>query len=321
MIKHTKMREIEQFRHIMYHINRQENKPRLINAIGTVKLHGTNVSVCRNNDDIWTQSKNQIITPEQDHVDFSKFAFSKLDFFKEKFNKIQDYCGLTKKDTIAIYGEWVGQGIQKTVAISKIEKSFFIIGIKIVPEDRNIDSYWIDLPSPKESNIYDINSFKNFHLEIDTKNIDLTHDRIKKMVLEVEQECPVAKGLGFSGIGEGIVFKFNLAGREYVFKAKGDKHTRNAKKKKIVSGNKSEIDRIANIVTPEWRLQQMYDETFDVMNGRVGNIKKIGSFIKAVHMDVQKEDMDLIIQAELTFKCISKAVSTIARNWFMDNYV
>src|SRR5690606_18232178 len=51
---------------------------------------------------------------------------------------------------------------------------------------------------------------------------------LQEAVSEVEKECPVAKEFGFSGVGEGLVFKCITPGWEsskFWFKAKGDEHS------------------------------------------------------------------------------------------------
>jgi hypothetical protein len=60
----------------------EENKPIYDNLkimprlafVGTVKLHGTNASVCVGKDEIWFQSRKNIISVEKDNAGFVAFA-------------------------------------------------------------------------------------------------------------------------------------------------------------------------------------------------------------------------------------------------------
>ena len=69
---------------------------------------------------------------------------------------------------VFIFGEWAGGSIQKKVAISNIEKSFFIFDVKIVPEDGS-ESYHLpsDYLRNKERRIYNIEDFETYEIEID----------------------------------------------------------------------------------------------------------------------------------------------------------
>jgi hypothetical protein len=57
------------------------------------------------------------------------------------------------KETVSIYGEWAGRGIQAGVGISQLEKKFYIFGVKISPFDDSLPAYWID------SDIFDLKKY------------------------------------------------------------------------------------------------------------------------------------------------------------------
>ena len=330
------MRSIEQFRSVLHHIKKistfvgfkndkpvyDETRPLpIIMATGTVKLNGTNCSICSKDNILWTQSKNNIITPTNDNVGFSLFAYTHREFFKNLFIEIRKFYDLNTNDTIAIFGEWVGKGIQSNIAINNIEKSMFIFDIKVVPEDQNLTPYWANMISINDySNIYDINKFKKFHIEIDFNNPIQSAKKMRDMVLEVERECPVAKKFGHCGIGEGIVFKFNFKDAHFIFKMKSDKHVGKKKKRKIFVDTEREkfLLKIANKVTPEWRLSQMCDESFDIINGGLIDIKGIGKFIKAVNLDIIKEDLDIISDAGIEIYDINRYITNISKKWFFE---
>ena len=222
-----KMIEIGQFRNVIKdidYINRfagvadfgepifEDKTPPVLTFTGTVKLHGTNAAVCYDGLNIWAQSKNNIITPEKDNAGFAHFVHNNMNYFENLLKS------LYKGYPIALFGEWAGKGVQPKVAISEIQKSFFIFGLKVH------DIGWVHLDFHIEDHpiIFKITDFKTYDVEIDFSNPKLSQNKIIEMVEEVETECPVAKMFGFPGIGEGIVFKTYFKGKSFIFKAKGE---------------------------------------------------------------------------------------------------
>src|SRR3989304_5339173 len=150
-MKHISYPEIGQFRTIITNINRMVNftglddkgeaiydpsipKPTL-KFKGSVKLHGTNAGVSYNSQDgIWVQSRENIITPQQDNAGFAFFVESRKEVFLDMMRTVQMNNKIFIEDeslTISIFGEWAGKGIQKGMGITNLEKSFFIFGVKI----------------------------------------------------------------------------------------------------------------------------------------------------------------------------------------------
>jgi hypothetical protein len=218
-----KFPSIEQFRSVVATVLRQYNfagldengdaiydttKPKpTLTFKGTVKLHGTNAAVCQNNDDgIWAQSRENIITVEKDNAGFAFFVESNKDMFGVLFSQVASKNDIGPKDTISIYGEWAGGNIQKGVGITNIEKSFFIFGVKITPhttteeEAKSKPAYWVDysyLRSP-ENRIYNIDDYPTWEIDIDFNMPQLVQNKLSELTLAVEEECPVAKAFGFS---------------------------------------------------------------------------------------------------------------------------
>ncbi len=340
MKKLIKMPSIGQFRDTIKHITHvsrfeglDENENTIYNhnplpvlkAKGTVKLHGTNGGVCYNAiDGMWVQSKKNIITPEKDNAGFAFFVKNNRRPFIDLIMVICRKYNISPVDTtVTIYGEWAGIGIQKGIGISEIDKKFYIFGIKISPHNEDKPAYWIDssfLNKIDHNDIYNINRFQTFELEIDFNNPMLSNNKMVEMVQEVENECPVAKYFGVSGIGEGIVFEISYKGDIYRWKMKGDKHAGKSKVKVAKNIDDKRLQLITDIVekvTPEWRLEQMYEETFDTINGGIGDIKRTGDYLRAVVNDIIKEDSDIISEANLIPKDINSSVSKKARMWFM----
>lgn len=340
MKKLIKMPSIEQFRNVVKNINHMSSfvelvdgepvydrtrKSPILKAIGTIKLHGTNAAVCYNDvDGMWFQSKENIITPEQDNAGFAFFGTQNQDYFKWLIKKLINID--TSKSTVTIYGEWAGKGIQKGVGISEIEKSFFIFGIKVSPisSDDDTSAFWLReyiLPLTLTKRVYDIRDFKTFEIVIDFNNALLSQNEMVDMVAEVEAECPVAKVFEVSGIGEGIVFTIDYNDTIFRWKMKGEKHAGKSKVRTTSRVDDVKLQLVIDIVdkvTPEWRLEQMYQETFDTLNGGVGDIKGMGDFLRKVVNDVMKEEGELLTENNLIPKDINSAVSKVAREWMIN---
>ena len=244
------------------------------------------------------------------------------------FNQVKDKYGIeTSVFTISIFCEWAGKGIQKNVAISGVEKSAFIIGCKIsktiIPEGEKFEAYWVDsfgLRSP-ENRIFNIEDYRKYEIEVDFNYPQLSQNKIIEMTLEVEDCCPVGKELGSEGIGEGIVFSnTNENGRRLMFKSKGVKH-QNSKVKTLKPVDDAKIQKVIEVVekvTPEWRLEQMLQETFDLLNGGQIDRLKMGDYIRKVINDILKEELHVLAEANLEPKDINSQVSFVARKYFFE---
>ena len=338
MKKHISFPSIEQFRNICSYINKnyafigiQNGEPvydvtllkPTIKFRGTVKLHGTNASVCYNaTDGYWVQSRENIITPEKDNAGFAFLAESNKVEFLVLINKVLQDNSLKSTDcTVSIYGEWVGKGVQKSVGVSNLDKSFFIIGVKISPNNEE-PAYWVESNclSCFEKRIYNINDYETYSLDVDFIRPDVAQNKLIEYTIEVEKECPIAKAFGFEGIGEGIVWVGEYKGQLLRFKVKGELHSK-SKVKTLNTVDSEKVDQIlflAKQVTPEWRLQQMLEQSCDLLNGGQLDRSKLGDYIRLVINDVVKEELDVIAETGLELKDINKPISDIARKYFFE---
>jgi len=332
-MNHVSMATIPQFRDVVKNVRKiveyenQNGNPITIPTLkfhGTVKLHGTNGAICKNSEHFYCQSKNNVLSLTKDNAGFYAFV-NKPDvkkYFNDRIDEIAERNDIDlTKNTIAIFGEWAGQGIQKGVGISNLEKTFFVFGIKIKPIDGV--SYWVGFyPSfdYAKENIKDIRSFPSYSIDVDFNDPDNALNKMIDMVNEVEESCPVAKKMGHDGIGEGIVFVSHFNDNRLIFKIKGEKHAGKSKvktNKKTDPIVKEEIKTIVDLVTPEWRMVQMYQETFDTLNGGTGDIKRTGDYINAVMNDIMKEETVFLEECGIPFKKISKFIADKARRYLM----
>jgi hypothetical protein len=197
----------------------------------TVKMHGANMSVVRHpNGLIHVQSRNVVLTEAW------RDPFGFYDFIQDKdagtLHTILDsltpampddvYFGLS---SVAYYGEWIGPGIHsgKDLGMNKLKKRWWVpFACHVVGTDTWLPVREVRAPS---SNIMSVNALVPPVTVRYRYNSPLTTIReIEALVQEYERECPAAKALGASGIGEGVVA---VAGPlEWMrFKAKGRAHT------------------------------------------------------------------------------------------------
>ena len=342
MKKLIKFPSIEQFRSVVATVLRQYNfagldengdaiydttKPKpTLKFKGTVKLHGTNAAVSGNlSDGIWAQSRENIITVEKDNAGFAFFVESNKELFTELIATVFTNNNIDMlENTVTIYGEWAGGNIQKGVGITNIEKSFFIFGVKVTPhttteeETKSKPAYWVDysyLRSP-ENRIYNIDDYPTWEIDIDFNMPQLVQNKLSELTLAVEEECPVAKAFGFSGIGEGIVWSTTLNGNVHRFKVKGERHS-SSKVKTLAAVDTEKIESIQKFVeyaVTESRYKQALENVFP--NEDPIDVKKLGDVIRWVVNDVIKEEMDTMADNKIEPKDVNKYISSKVREMF-----
>lgn len=281
---------------------------------GTVKLHGTNGAIILTKDSFYCQSRERICTLDNDNAGFAKFIYG---LPNESFDILRSNL---KNEKVAIYVEWAGKGIQDNVAISKIDKSVFVLAARVI-DDNDEKAEWLDISSWKlPEKFYNINNFKSFEVKIDFESPNEAVEKINKWVLEVEQECPVAKELGVSGVGEGIVFwpmDEDYSDSKFIFKCKGEKHSKSKEPKlATIDPAKLESDQaFINFALDEGRLEQGYKWLAE--NGKSQDVKSTGDFIKWVVGDVNKECYLEMAAKNITEKDLGKLLVSPARQWYV----
>ena len=341
MKKHISFPSIDQYRNVIATLNRQVTfkgldangdaiydpntvKP-TIKFKGSVKLHGTNAGVCYNSvDGMWAQSRENIITPQNDNAGFAFFVETNKEVFMNLFDQVKKRYDIdTNIYTIALYGEWAGKGIQSGVAISQIDKSLFIFGLKIAkPGDESFTAYWLDsafLESP-ENRIYNIEKFETYEIDIDFNAPQLQQNVLAEITNNVEKECPVGKSFGVSGVGEGVVWIAEYGGINHRFKVKGEKHSV-SKVKTLAAVDTEKINsaiEFTNYAVTENRFNQAIEKVFGSENKM--DVKKLGDFIKWMVNDIQKEELDTMAANNLEPKDVNKYISNKTREMFFKVY-
>lgn len=342
MKKMIKFPSIEQFRTVVANVNRHfnfvgldENGDAIYNPTlpkptitfkGTVKLHGTNAGVSFNiKNGLWAQSRENIITPEKDNAGFAFFVEANKEIFEGLMLHVAEKEEINRNhNTITIYGEWCGGNIQKGVGITNLPKSFFIFGVKITPHTETEEelhanpAYWVDstyLRAP-EVNIYNIDDYPTYSIDIDFNMPQLVQNQLSELTIAVEDECPVAKAFGFSGIGEGIVWSAEFKGVVHRFKVKGEKHS-SSKVKVLAAVDTEKLNSIKEFVdyaVSESRFNQAIENVFP--NEEPIDVKKMGDVIRWVVNDVIKEEMDTMVENKIEPKDVNKYISSKVREMF-----
>jgi len=303
--------------------NSSASKPTLT-AIGTVKIHGTNAGICYNNEaGLWCQSRNRVLSLENDNARFAFYVEKNKEYFIDLLKRLAfDNNVDLDKSSIALFGEWAGPGIQQAVAVCQLPAPcLFVFAARV--KATNDEYSWLNIAfveSNPELNLYNIQHFKDYILQIDYGNPQLVTNQLIALTEEVESLCPVAHKLGVDGIGEGIVWSVEYKNNTYLFKVKGEKHAgkSHVKTLKEVDLEKLElVERVAIEVTPNWRLEQALTE---LTSNEELNPKLIGPFITAVIADIVKEEMPTLLENNLSVKDLGKSISIRAKDYFFSIY-
>jgi len=291
-----------------------------------VLVHNSNASVCLSEGQIYAQKKTGKITVEKDNFGFAFFVESNKESFKKILKTIFERANLDpNKHILTLYGEWAGKGVQKTVAISELDKAFYGFGCKVSPlVEEEFDAYWLDSSLFKDlddtdNKIYNLHQFPTYKVEVDFEQPHHAQKEFEDLTLMVEKECPVSKQLGVSGLGEGLVWTADYKGQRLIHKTKGDKHVQNKLNRKQNKESTQEIiekTELANKVTPDWRLEQFLNDIFNLNNGGDLDKTRIGNYIKAVTKDILEEDLDIITNSKYEYDDIKKYINTNIVKYF-----
>lgn len=337
-MNHIKYPSTDQFRTIIKHVKDQCNYHGVplpkITFEGTVKIHGTNSGVIRLPDGtIYAQSRENIITPENDNAGFAAFVEVNKEYFESLSKAVMAVTRLYGQ-AIHIYGEWFGGTIQKGVGVNGLPKQLAIFKIRV--GDSAESQNWLStqelvsviLSSEHNEFIIPIYHYGVKSILVDFNKLEEAQNKFIELTQAVEKDCPVAryhKPDAEEGtlVGEGLVWtavdcsepKINI--NQMFFKTKGEKHSV-SKVKTLVPIDMEKVasveEFVENTVT-ENRLAQ----GIDILRQRGLEIesKNTGEFIKWVTQDIWKEELDTLVGNNLTQKDVGGRIATKARNYFL----
>lgn len=295
---------------------------------GTVKLHGTNAGVRYDavTDTLTPQKRTSDLGGNSGHFGFVEHVLAYAEFYKDKLSKI---CVESKTDSVIVFGEWVGEGVQRKVAISEVPKRFVVFEVYDNTNEEYLDSEQLlkDFADHSKS-IYNIHDYKTFEVEVDTQYPEIAVRAINKLVEEVEACCPVARDMimheyseGNSDrtefLGEGIVWTSRDLDETICFKTKGEKHSKGGGKMATVCPIKAEnVKQFIEQTVTEDRLRQCIDTIAGNYGGEL-QTKHIGELMKWLFNDILEEEGDALVANNLSKKDIGAAVANVARPYFM----
>ena len=342
-----KWASIEQFRNIVKQVkdNATFHKKPLPTIVfeGTVKLHGTNAGIVSNGQEVWFQSRENIITPEKDNAGFATYMTQKeqdSQLVTKLFEQVKQECnniGInTENNIIAIYGEWCGGNIQggANLALAKLPKMFVIFGVRIISAIKETDdgnTVYTEQFLPKENlknlhinedRVFNSRQFPTFEVEIDFVNPQAIQNTLIELTLQVEDQCPVGTFFGVEGIGEGIVWTPKdeaHVNSNMLFKTKGEKHspTKVTKLVEVDVEKLNSVNEFLDMTITENRLNQGLEklkEQFIPIED-----KSTGAFIKWVIGDIIKEEKDRMNASGISEKELGKFAPNRIRQFFLNN--
>ena len=291
--------------------------PPTVSYIGTIKLHGTNASIVLNNGEVSFCSRKRELAIGDDNAGFAG-AMSALNLAP----LLECAKRVTGLDNFAIYGEWAGKGVIKGAAISQIEKTMFIFGVKDLDADCYLSMDVVAKISDPEGVIKNICDYPTYEMDIDFSSPEKFVNKIVSITDAIDKECPVASTFGIKGFGEGVVWsprdRASFPDNEFVFKVKGEKHSVSKVKttSKVDEVEIANIKEFVSLTVTENRLDQ-----------GVAHLKEMGlpldrsstaTYIRWVVNDVMTEEADLISTKSINKKKLPKEISRIARTYLFE---
>lgn len=323
---------IEQFKNIVADQRREyrfsDKVEQKVDFIGTVKLHGSNAAFVFDGNNYSCQSRNRILTLDNDNLGFCKFVQENSELLKSlavsALNLIAPTYGVDGK--IALFGEWCGGNIQKHVGLQLLPRMFVIFDALFVSSDKK--EHWLPhdivaniLAEPQDDQkILNIYSFPTFRITIDFADPAQVQAELNQKTLQVENECPVTAQLGHKEqVGEGIVWRqIGYGESEPIrFKTKGDKHSgKNVNKNPVAIGQAemTSIYEFCNHSVHDARLKQGLEYLTE--QGLDHSMKNVGTFLAWISRDVVKEESNTLKASELEWKDVSKTVGEKAKAWY-----
>lgn len=291
---------------------------------GTVKLHGTHGDIVRFTDGSYhAQSRNKILTDENDNDKFNIFTTSNWEQINILFDRIAIVYKNEIYNHITLAGEWCGQGIQKNVAINNLPRMFVYFDIFI--DNRRCDMNLFRHIHNETIRIFNILQFTSYGIIINNF-INMSAEEIKAIdeyVDEVDKKCPVAAHFGIDGFGEGIVWRQNQCQGNIVFKTKGkmffvnqlpkDKKNNNNNKSKN-NNNKNENFDIDHMVSQErlhQGIQYLIEEKKEI------SIYNIKIFIDWVNNNIITEEKEFMSTNDITTVC--KIFTQYSAKWYKNH--
>jgi hypothetical protein len=311
-----------------------EDEPALdpIPIIGTVKLHGTHADIVVYDDGrIIFQSKNVVgIHTGKDNAGFAAIMSQRTkailrlrDLIVLRFLELNPDATVKSAHPVLIAGEWIGQSVQKGVAISGLSKRFVIISVSVNGQwQKDSDYGGIALPN---HDIYNISRAGVFHRTLYPDDPQRTIDELEPLAENVAAQCPFATTFNVEGEGEGIVWKPSSIPHNgnpaLWFKTKGGRFKPTfapapRQSAENVEQNREAAAAVARIWTSDQRLEQGLDYLRE--HGIQRTVKGLNTFLKWVQNDIVVEEKTYVEEHGIDKATLRVEVAKIAKPWYLE---
>jgi hypothetical protein len=284
----------------------------LIHADDTVQLQSRNVVGLSLERDAYEIAKT-MLPLKAEALDLKKR-------YRERFLGLNPGVDINEEHPTIIAGEWIGPGVQKSVAISDLPRKYFVILSVSINNAWLPDEPYADIHN-EAVGIYNISRGGFYHEELVFNDIAGSRETLEVHTLAVEKECPFAKIFGISGVDEGIVWKAEHPlgdDARFWLKTKGPQHrvTTTEKLKNRPSGSELEnAKNFAEAAVTENRLEQGWGYLEEV--GIERDMKGIGAFMEWVMHDVEVEERMEIEKMEINQALLEKKMANMCKDWYM----
>lgn len=308
---------------------------------GRVKLHGSNSAVVCHPDRLQPQSRNREISPDDDNLGFASFCAgaAQVAAFRELESQLRESVGLAAADPLALFGEWIGPGIQRGVAVSQLPARQWVMFAAAILDEQGTQAKqnmegkkrYFEIPQIGErfaaAAIYSIADAPQWQIELDFGNrtaLERAAQEVEAATVEVDARCPWAARFGIDGAGEGLVWHplaEHFGDSDLFFKSKGERHQVVAR----VRIDRAALDpeQLANVAAfvayalTEPRLAQGL-EFLREQDLRV-EMPNLGRFLAWIADDIRRECADELEHNSLEWKQVAKAINLQARTWFRNS--
>lgn len=316
------------------------NHPQQWILYGSPKLHGSNASIVFALGEMQVQSRNRIITVDSDNLGFAAYADNpeireflepRVQAIVNSFQESMEFQGLVdslpKGEIVggAIFGEWCGQGVQKGVGVSQVERFFAPFDVCALYKTKDeiiqlwLNTEFLDGFRNEELRIFPVPELWVISLKTDdAERIQSAIAEMQEITLQVENECPFTKmEFDVSGVGEGVVWRTNDAINPVRIKVKGDKH-KGLKETGTTIKPVNTIPMIALEFVNRKIDVRRCEQAIEYLNEFNLAIDKTstGKFIQWIVQDIIKEDTREAEELGVDIDDIKKVAPKIARECF-----
>ncbi|KAK3072168.1 hypothetical protein LTR53_007314 [Teratosphaeriaceae sp. CCFEE 6253] len=277
---------------------------------GTVKRHGTHADIVVHADsEIVCQSRNRLrLSIESDNLGFALFCSTRGPAIHRLVEAVRrrwrdrhpgaEPANGGEAGTVLLAGEWIGQGVQKGVAIAELPKCFVLCGVHIAGAWQPMEQY-PDLEDPA-AGLLSVSRGGFFHLAYSSADAgEAFLAEAKGLTLAVAAACPFGAAMGVSGAGEGIVWTPSAGGElpnrpEFWLKTKGEHFHRRAGQRARPANalNAASVKERGKLFEEECcsegRLEQGWAYLMEM--GVERSMRGVGVFLRWVVADIEVEE-------------------------------